>query len=121
MVSWFLVDRLGSTVALTASDGSIQTSYIYGPFGNTQVSGQTNDNPYQFAGREADPAVGPGGVSGGIYYSRGRYLDTGLSRFVSRDPAGFLTDFKRGRQADTMSEKGVKMLFAGGVPPLLAA
>ncbi len=24
-----------------------------------------------------------------VYYFRGRYLDTGLSRFVSRDPAGF--------------------------------
>lgn len=86
VVSWFLVDRLGSTVALTDSSGNVQMSYIYGPFGNTQtVAGtqMTNDNPYEFGGREADPMTG-------MYYLRGRYLDTGLSRFVARDPAGFL-------------------------------
>ena len=69
-------------MALTNSSGNLQTSYTYGPFGNTLVSGTANDNPYQYGGREADPMTG-------MYYLRARYLDTGLSRFVSRDPAGF--------------------------------
>jgi RHS repeat-associated protein len=82
VVSWFLVDRMGSTVALTDVSGNLQTQYTYGPFGNTAVTGAANDNPYQFGGREADPLTG-------MYYLRGRFLDSGLSRFVSRDPAGF--------------------------------
>jgi RHS repeat-associated protein len=28
----------------------------------------------------------------GMYYLRGRFLDSGLSRFASRDPAGFQED-----------------------------
>lgn len=61
VVSWFLVDRLGSTVALTDSTGLVQLSYVYGPFGNTRTVAGTqtsNDNAYQFTGREGDPAVG---------------------------------------------------------------
>jgi RHS repeat-associated protein len=77
---------MGSTVALTDVSGNIQTTYTYGPFGQTAVAGASNDNPYQFHGREAEPM---NGFFGGMYYFRARYLDTGLSRFVSRDPAGF--------------------------------
>src|ERR1041385_5959750 len=86
VVSWFLVDKMGSTVALTDVSGNIQTTYTYGPFGQTAAAGATNDNPYQFHGREAEPMTG---LLAGMYYFRARYLDTGLSRFVSRDPAGF--------------------------------
>jgi RHS repeat-associated protein len=73
---------MGSTVALTDVSGNLQTQYTYGPFGNTVVSGAANDNPYEYGGREADPLTG-------MYYLRGRFLDSGLSRFVSRDSAGF--------------------------------
>jgi hypothetical protein len=38
----FLTDTLGSTIALTNSGGSINTSYTYGPFGSVTSSGQTN-------------------------------------------------------------------------------
>ncbi len=72
-------------MVLTDSSGNVQIQYKYGVFGNTQVIAGTqssNDNPYQYGGREADPVSG-------MYYLRGRYLDTGLARFVSRDPAGF--------------------------------
>jgi|SRR5689334_11097231 len=66
--------------------GNIQTTYTYGPFGQTAAAGASNDNPYQFHGREAEPMTG---LLAGMYYFRARYLNTGLSRFVSRDSAGF--------------------------------
>jgi RHS repeat-associated protein len=68
--------------ARTDVSGNLQTRYTYGPFGNTALTGAASDNPYQYGGREADPLTG-------MYYLRGRFLDSGLSRFVSRDPAGF--------------------------------
>src|SRR5689334_409781 len=66
--------------------GNIQTTYTYGPFGQTAAAGASNDTPYQCHGREAEPMTG---LLAGLYYFRARYLDTGLSRFVSRDSAGF--------------------------------
>ncbi len=83
VASYFLTDAMGSTIALTDSNGVVQTTYVYGPYGATNASGAANDNPYQFIGRELE-AVG----GGGLYNMRARYLDTGLSRFVTRDPQG---------------------------------
>jgi RHS repeat-associated protein len=62
--------------------GTVQTTYVYGPYGQTKVSGAATDSPYQFQGREMEQITG-------IYYYRARYLDAGLSRFISRDPMGF--------------------------------
>ena len=53
VVSWFLVDKMGSTMTLTDVNGNIQTTYTYGPFGQTAVAGTSNDNPYQFHGRKS--------------------------------------------------------------------
>lgn len=47
----FLSDALSSTVALTDSSGSINTSYSYELFGNVTVSG-SNANPFQFTERD---------------------------------------------------------------------
>jgi len=49
----FLTGALGSTLALTDSNGAINTYYTYEPFGNTTIGG-SNPNPYQFTGREND-------------------------------------------------------------------
>ena len=38
------------TVALAGSQGSIETTYTYEPFGATTVSGSPTDNATQFAG-----------------------------------------------------------------------
>jgi hypothetical protein len=46
---------MGSTIALTDSNGVVQTTYTYGPFGATNASGAANDNPYRFIGRELEP------------------------------------------------------------------
>lgn len=48
----YLVDALGSTVAMTDAAGTVQAAYSYEPFGATTVAG-TSGNRYEFTGREA--------------------------------------------------------------------
>lgn len=62
----FLRDALGSTIGLVNSAGSIDTSYTYEPFGNTNSSGPSA-NAFQFTGRENDGT--------GLYYFRARYYN----------------------------------------------
>ena len=76
-----LPDALGSTVALTDTTGTIQTSYTYEPFGNTTASGLASTNSYQFTGRENDGT--------GLDYYRARYYNPTFQRFVSEDQMGF--------------------------------
>jgi RHS repeat-associated protein len=74
----FLPDALGSIIALSDTAGTIQTEYIYEPFGRTTTTGLTSNNPFQFTSRENDGT--------GLYYYRARYYDVGLDRFISEDP-----------------------------------
>lgn len=77
----FLTDALGSTLALTDPNGSIETQYAYAPFGNTVVSGSPSTNSFQYTGRENDGT--------GLYYYRARYYSPGYNRFISEDPLRF--------------------------------
>ena len=77
----YMTDILGSTLALTDSSGSTQTSYTYDPFGNTTLTGASSSNPYRFTGRETDGT--------GLYNFRARYYSPTLQRFISQDPLGF--------------------------------
>lgn len=77
-----LTDALGSVIALAnAQTSSINTSYSYSPYGQTQATGENSSNNQQYTGREA-------GVEGeaGLYYYRARYYDPVLKRFISEDP-----------------------------------
>ena len=77
----FLRNALGSTLALTDSNGSIQTQYSYDPFGGSMQSGPTTSGTYAYTGRELDTA--------GLYFYRARYYNPQTGRFISEDPAGF--------------------------------
>lgn len=81
--TYFLTDRLNSTIALTDPNGAIKQQYSYDPYGNVTPSDTTTGftNPYQFTGREADSA--------GLYYYRARYYSPMMSGFISEDPIGF--------------------------------
>jgi RHS repeat-associated protein len=72
-------DGLGSVRQLTDSEGEVEEEYLYDAFGNL-IEGNNHDNPYGFTGeqqfREAD----------GLVFSRARYYDPSVGRFVSRDP-----------------------------------
>ncbi len=76
----FLTDALGSTLALTDSTGTVQTSYTFEPFGNTITTGTATTNSFAYTGRELD--------STGLYFYRARYYNPSLQRFISEDPLG---------------------------------
>ena len=78
---YFLVDALGSTIALADSSAALVARYKYDPYGNVAMSGSST-NPYQFAGREND--------GNGPYYYRARYYIPGMARFASEDPMGLV-------------------------------
>ena len=77
----FLVDALGSALALADASGSVQTTYTYQPFGAATVAGTSSTNTQQFSSRENDGT--------GLYDYRARYYSPGLQRFVSEDPLDF--------------------------------
>jgi RHS repeat-associated protein len=79
--SFYLVDGLGSTRALTNASGLVTDRYVYDAFGRTIGQTGTTANEYLFAGEQQDPVTG-------WDYLRARYLDAGLGRFLSRDPFG---------------------------------
>jgi RHS repeat-associated protein len=74
----FLVDALGSTLALADPTGTVQTQYTYDPFGGTTSQGAADANSYQFTGREND--------GDGLYFYRARYYDPNVGRFLAEDP-----------------------------------
>lgn len=76
---FFLQDHLGSTVGLADNGGSIVETNNYDSFGNpTNSSFSTR---YQFTGREFD-------TFSGLQYSRARYYDPQIGRFISEDSIG---------------------------------
>jgi RHS repeat-associated protein len=77
---YFLSDHLGSTNALTDATGTVISSTSYDSFGN--ASNASFPTRYQFTGREFDNFTG-------LQYSRARFYDANLGRFISEDPIGF--------------------------------
>jgi RHS repeat-associated protein len=75
-----LPEALSSTVALGDSTGTLQTQYIYEPFGYTTQTGSASTNSYKYTGREDDGS--------GLDYYRARYYHPRLQRFISEDPIG---------------------------------
>ena len=80
--SHLLTDGLGSTTALADAAGTVETEYTYESFGRTTLTGASNNNPFDFTGRENDAT--------GLYYYRSRYYDPTLQRFISEDPLGMV-------------------------------
>jgi RHS repeat-associated protein len=77
----YLADAIGSTVALTDTSGTVQTTYAYEPFGNATQNGAASTNSYQFTGRENDGT--------GMDFYRARYYKPSIGRFASEDPIDF--------------------------------
>ncbi|MGH9949384.1 MAG: RHS repeat domain-containing protein [Pyrinomonadaceae bacterium] len=79
-VGYFLADHLGSTNGLADSSGVVTASQSYDSFGNG--TNATFPSRYQFTGRELDSFSG-------LQFSRARFYDPNLGRFISEDPIGF--------------------------------
>jgi RHS repeat-associated protein len=73
----FLVDALGSTVALTDDTGAVTTAFIYEPFRATTLDGAATNNAFDYTGREDDGT--------GLKYYRARCYSPALHRFLSED------------------------------------
>ena len=84
-VAYYHHDQLGSTRALTGSNGSVVITYTYDPYGNVTPSNTTDSNPFQFAGQYTD-------VSTGLIYMRARWYDPTTGQFLSTDPAAAATN-----------------------------
>ncbi|MCA2577755.1 MAG: tandem-95 repeat protein [Microcystis sp. M41BS1] len=76
--SFYHVDGLGSTRALTDINGLVSDRYAYEAFGEIIKQLGNTKNLYLFAGEQRDPSLG-------LDYLRARYLDVSTGRFVSRD------------------------------------
>jgi RHS repeat-associated protein len=89
---FYSTNDLYSVYALTNGTGNVVERYMYDPYGKvTVLDGNGNPrtvneslygNPWTFTGRRLD------GETGLMYY-RWRMYETGLGRFVSRDPIGY--------------------------------
>jgi RHS repeat-associated protein len=82
-------DHLGSTVAVTAPDGTAVNihgdagRFEYAPYGETLVADATAARiPYRYAGKELDDTS--------LTYYGARYADTSLGRWISRDPVALV-------------------------------
>ncbi len=78
--SYYLADALGSILALVDVNGNVTTSYAYGPFGDSFVTGSPSPNAFLFTARENDGT--------GLYCYRARYYGPSLFRFIAEDPLG---------------------------------
>lgn len=79
---YYLSDVVGSVLALTDENGSVQTTYSYDSYGGATAAGSSSANPMLYAGGQNDGT--------GLYYFRARYYDPAIARFVSEDPASLL-------------------------------
>jgi RHS repeat-associated protein len=79
--AFYEADGLGSVTSLSSLTGTISNSYTYDTFGNASASGSFV-NPYRYTARDYDSETG-------LQYSRARYYDPALGRFISEDPLGF--------------------------------
>jgi RHS repeat-associated protein len=74
-------DLLGSTVGVSDTSGLYQNRYAYDPFGQSLLSAESIDNPFEFVG-----AFGVRSEPSGDYFMRARYYAPETGRFLSIDP-----------------------------------
>ncbi|HEY9692384.1 MAG TPA: Calx-beta domain-containing protein [Oculatellaceae cyanobacterium] len=81
--NYYDADAIGSTIGLTASDGSYVNRYSYLPFGEDLTKVEGVANPFEYVGQWGVMDEG-----NGLDFMRARFYDTGLGRFTSVDPIG---------------------------------
>jgi RHS repeat-associated protein len=72
------LDPLGSTLEVTAADGSRYTSTAYDPWGGVTTDGNASPTTLLYTGHQQDAT--------GLIYFGARYYDPALARFLSADP-----------------------------------
>ncbi len=74
-------DPIGSTVAITDSDGVVTDKYAYLPYGKLTNKETEHENPFTYVGK-----YGVMLEPNGLYFMRARYYDPETRRFLSKDP-----------------------------------
>ncbi len=90
---YYFQDALGSTVAITDSNGQLAESYSYLSYGTpsiydnigTEITESSISNPYLFTSRRLDNETNS-------YHYRNRQYSHLLGRFNQRDPLGYVDD-----------------------------
>ncbi|WP_327370726.1 RHS repeat-associated core domain-containing protein [Streptomyces sp. NBC_01217] len=77
---WYFHDQLGSTRALTNSNGTVDCTYDYTPYGAVLGHTGTASTPMQYTGQYTDTETG-------LVYLRARYYDPTTAQFLTVDPA----------------------------------
>ena len=78
-------DELGSTLALTDTNGAIVAEFTYAPYGEILDHTGTVDTPYTFVG-----GYGVWNEGSGLYQMKARYYSADVKRFVTVDPIGLM-------------------------------
>ncbi len=81
--NYYDADAIGSTIGLTATDGSYVNRYSYLPFGEDLTKVEGVANPFEYVGQWGVMDEG-----NGLDFMRARFYDSGLGRFTSVDPLG---------------------------------
>ena len=79
--AFFDFDAIGSTVGLSEASGVYANQYAYLPFGESLLSTETIDNPFEFIA-----ADGVMQDDNGLHFMRARYYSAVQGRFVAEDP-----------------------------------
>ncbi len=82
-VVYYHGDHLGSTIALTDSNGNVTDEFAYTPYGELMSHTGTTETPYTFCGRHGAYWEG-----GSLYHMKARYYRADIARFISSDPIG---------------------------------
>jgi RHS repeat-associated protein len=89
---YYLQDILGSTVALTDTDGNVVERYFYEPYGTTIITdgdgsntrtSSTYSNPIMWTGQRYDS-------NNNLYHFWARTYSPELGRWLQRDPLGYV-------------------------------
>jgi RHS repeat-associated protein len=81
--NYYDADAIGSTVGLTATDGSYINRYSYLPFGEDLTKVEGVANPFEYVGQWGVTDEG-----NGLDFMRARFYDSSLGRFTAVDPIG---------------------------------
>jgi RHS repeat-associated protein len=93
VVHYYHKDQLGSTVALTNSNGDVELNYSYDDYGMLKVSRPVTANTFLFGGQYLDP-------ESGLYQMRARYYDPATAQFLTVDPFAAATGVRYAYAAD---------------------
>jgi RHS repeat-associated protein len=80
--SYYHADGLGSITSLSNAAGALAQTYTFDSFGEQTASSGSLTNPFRFTARDFDSETN-------LQFSRARYYDPNVGRFLSEDPFAF--------------------------------